>query len=80
MASIIKFSGHRDDSLLVMEDVDEVASLMREAGGGALRLTRNIGTPVFVNADRVAYWHDYTRTRPGLDSRRGAPAAPAGAD
>jgi hypothetical protein len=53
---------------------------MREAGGGALRLTRNIGTPVFVNADRVAYWHDYTRTRPGLDSRRGAPAAPAGAD
>jgi hypothetical protein len=80
MATIIKFSGHRDDSLLVSEEVDEVAALMREAGGGALRLTRNIGTPVYINADRIAYWHDYTRTRPGLDSRRAAPAAQSGSD
>jgi hypothetical protein len=76
MATIIKFSGHRDDSLLVLEEVEDVAALLRETGGGALRLTRNIGTPVFVNADRIAYWHDYARTRPGLDSRRAA-APPA---
>jgi hypothetical protein len=76
MPSIIKFSGHRDDSLLVNEDVDEVAALLHEARGGVVRLTRNIGTPVFVNAERVAYWHDYSRTRKGFDSRR-ADAAPA---
>lgn len=74
MASIIKFSGHRDDSLLVNENVEDVAALMRDAPGGVLQLTRNIGTPVFVNADRIAYWHDYSRTRPGFDSRRAEPA------
>lgn len=75
MPSIIKFSGHRDDSLLVNESVEEVADLLRDAPGGVVQLTRNIGTPVFVNAERVAYWHDYSRTRPGFDSRRADPAA-----
>ena len=76
MPAIIKFSGHRDDSLLVNESVEEVAQLLRDAEGGIVRLTRNIGTPVFINADRVAYWHDYSRTRQGFDSRR-ADHAPA---
>jgi hypothetical protein len=70
MPSVIKFSGNRDDSLLVTESVDEVAAMFTAAGDAPLRLTRNIGTPVFINRGRIAYWHDYTRGRQGLDSRR----------
>ena len=83
MPSIIKFSGHRDDSLLVNESVEEVADLLRDAPGGVVQLTRNIGTPVFVNAERVAYWvskgaqpSDSVRT---LMARHLTPVAPAAA-
>ncbi len=69
MPSIIKFSGGRDDSLLVDEDVEEIAARFSADGDAPLRLTRNIGTPVFINRERIAYWHDYTRGRAGLESR-----------
>ena len=51
------------------ESVDEIAALFSAAGDAPLRLTRNIGTPVFINRQRIAYWHGYTRGRTGLDSR-----------
>jgi hypothetical protein len=79
MPSIVKFSGNRDDSLLVSEHVEEIADLISSAGRGPIRLTRNIGTPVFINAERIAYWHEYTRGRVGFDSRRVTPQdAPVG--
>lgn len=69
--SIVKFSGNRDDSLLVDESVEQIAEFFAATGNAPLRLTRNIGTPVFINRERIAYWHDYTRGRAGLDSRAG---------
>lgn len=67
--SIIKFSGNRDDSLLVSESVDQIAEMFAVADEAPLRLTRNIGTAVYINRGRIAYWHDYTRGRAGLRSR-----------
>ena len=72
MPSVIKFSGNRDDSLLVTESVDEVAAMFTAAGDAPLRPPPTIGTPVFITRGRTAYWHDYTRGRQGLDSRRAA--------